>query len=120
MRNQKQEALWKEFFSRTSAEQSLFEGAVLISQWAQINQEYLPSLAETEMRIDKIVQRVTDELMGSSGNQKSPKQILSFINQVLFQEIGQNGFDEIRENVLIDMVNKTTKYLILNLYIFII
>ena len=104
LRIQKQEALWKEFLLQPSAEQSLIEGAVLISQWGQMKEEQLPSVVETERSIDGIVQRVT-ELMG---NQKSPKEIFTFINKVLIEEMGfqiQNGHGGSKDNLLIDKVN---------------
>ena len=99
-------ALWKEFFLRPTAEQSLLEGVVMISQWGQMNEEQLPSVIQTEKNIEKIAQRVTD-LMGSS-NQKSSKEILSFISQVLFEEMGfqiQDARNGSRDNFLIEKVN---------------
>ena len=108
LRTEKQEAAWKEFFQRPSADhQSLLEGTVLISQWAQINEEQLPTLAETEKSIEKITQRVT-ELMGKNSNQKSPKEILLLINQDLFEEMGfqiRDNSNEPMDNFLIDKVH---------------
>lgn len=83
-------AKWREFLQRPTAQQSLLEGAVLISQWGQMDQERLPSLGEVTNAIEGIVERVR-QLLSISTLKPSPKKILSFVNQVLYEEMGLHG-----------------------------
>lgn len=89
LRTRRLERVWREFFSRPMAQQSLIEGAVLISQWGQMDQELVPSLHQVRSIIDGIVERVAQVV--SASNAKSPKKILFCINKVLYEEMGFQG-----------------------------
>ena len=86
MRRQKLETAWREFFQKPPTEQSLLEGAVLMAQLGQID-GYNPSRLFTDVveSIDKIVVKVR-KLVGTC-SVKSASRTISFINQVLYEEM---------------------------------
>lgn len=125
LRTQKQEKRWLEFLRQPLSEQSLLEGAVLISKWGQMDTENSTTLKEVESSISDIVKRVLqyiEEQYGSYcnsfiiGNRVSDpddprivKKVLSCINEVLYTEMGFSGNVEDYysfSNSFIDKVNE--------------
>ena len=100
------EAQWKEFHCKLPENQSLLEQALLISQWARVDCEKMPSLSQIEGLIQGIVDRVMKQLADGNRPQKSTRRkILSVINQVLFEEMGfQDSDDWEPSNYLIEKV----------------
>ena len=83
------------------SQKSLLAGAVLISQWGQMEQEHLPCFSEVDQIIENISQRVMylvgDKKNVFEGRTEDPryiKLILNYINQVLYGEIGLKGNQE--------------------------
>lgn len=99
--------------TRANSEKSLLEGAVLISQWGQIEQEHLTSLQEVEQILDNIALRVRElvhmnNIVLDTDNRRTVRQILNCVNQVLYDEMGFRGNTEnyyAHENSYIDKVN---------------
>ena len=124
LRTRKQEKIWLEFLRKPASEQSLLEGAVLISKWGQMDQEKSATLKEVESLLDNIVKRVLqciEEQYGSYSNSfiignrvsdsddpRMVKKVLSCINKVLYTEMGFSGNVEDYysfSNSFIDKVN---------------
>ena len=108
MRTQKLDAAWRKYLLELDLgkSSSILEGVVFMSKFWRMNQEEIPSLTNISSSIDEIVSRVT-ELMNSS-SQKSTKKTISFINQVLFEEMGFQGIenkDHFLDNCFFDKVN---------------
>ena len=124
LRTRKQEEIWLEFLRKPASEQSLLEGAVLISKWGQMDQEKSATLKEVESLLENIVKRVLqciEEQYGSFSNSfiignrvsdsddpRMVKKVLSCINKVLYTEMGFSGNVEDYysfSNSFIDKVN---------------
>ena len=86
MRAQKLEAAWRAYLLHPPAEQCLLKGAILISKWEQVHQEFVPCLDEITRAIDQIAARVTELVLNCPP--KSAKKTIAFINQVMYVEIG--------------------------------
>lgn len=110
LRSRRIERKWVDLISLPESQKSLLEGAVLISQWGQMEQEHLTNLSEVKEILDGIAARVT-QLVGEKKNADDPKtirKVLTCINQVLYGEIGFHGNKEdyyAHENSYIDKVN---------------
>ena len=99
--------------ARPNSEKSLLEGAVLISQWGQMELEHLTSMQEVEKILDTIADRVRQlvhlkKIALDVDNSKTVRQILNCVNQVLYDEMGFKGNTEnyyAHENSYIDKVN---------------
>ena len=85
LRTMRLEAQWNKFRLCPDAEKNLLQFLVLTKQWGHMYQEKMPSLSHIEGIVDDIVERVA-QLVGTQ--ESSPKNILSFVNQVLFEEMG--------------------------------
>lgn len=90
LRTRKLENQWATFLSLPKAQQSLLTGAVMISHWGQMDKEHVPSLEQVKSLVDGIVERV-NQLLSASTSSKTPKKILSCVNQVLYEEMGFQG-----------------------------
>jgi F-box protein 21 len=99
--------------ARPNSEKSLLQGAVLISQWGQMELEHLTSMQEVEKILDTIADRVrqlvhSKKIASDVDNPKTVRQILNCVNQVLYAEMGFKGNTEnyyAHENSYIDKVN---------------
>ena len=91
MRTRKLEAELRDFFQKPPTEQSLLDGAVLIAQLGQVDEKHTATLllANVTKSIKEIVENV--QKLVSSCSIKSPSRIISFINQVLYKEMGFKG-----------------------------
>lgn len=123
LRTRKHEKFWFEFLRETASEQSLLKGALLISQWGQMEKEKSPTLHQVEASLDNIVKRVLqliEEQYGSCNsiihanqisdpeNPRIVKVVLASINKVLYTEMGFCGNVEdyyAFENSFIDKVS---------------
>ncbi|XP_046635009.1 F-box only protein 21-like [Daphnia pulicaria] len=117
LRSQRIQSMWLNLMSRPNSEKSLLEGAVLIAQWGQIEKEHLTSLQEVEKILDNIVLR-TRQLVHINGivldpeNRRTVGQVLKYVNQVLYEEMGFKGNTEnyyAHENSYIDKVLETRR-----------
>ena len=93
-------------------QKSLLEGAVLISQWGQIDQQHLTSLKDVGEILDKMSQRVMgllgeNKIIFDAENPRIVRKVLNCINQVLYGDVmGFRGnTEEFHENWYIDKVN---------------
>lgn len=93
------EKQWQELMSLPESQKSLLAGAVLISQWGQMEQNHLTTLSEVESIIDSIAQRVI-QVAGEKRSEtrtEDPRQVrmmLNCLNQVLYEEMGFQGNKE--------------------------
>ena len=83
-------------------EQTLFEGIVLLAQWVQMYEEIMPSLSHIQGIIDGTVESVT-QLVRTRAS-ATPSQIVSFINQVLEDEMGFCDSQKFAKNCHMDKV----------------
>ena len=108
MRTQKFDNSWQEYFlglDDNTDVNSPLEGVVLLSIFGHVNQEKVPSFTAIDRSIDEIVSRVTE--LVDSCSQKSTKKTISFINQVLYKEMGFQGIakkDQTLDNLFFDKV----------------
>ncbi|KAI9557774.1 hypothetical protein GHT06_014522 [Daphnia sinensis] len=95
---------WWDFLEQDASQKTLLEAIVLVSQWLEVPNEHFPSLQNIKDYLDKITQRVKE-----LNNQKlksfyssraitaypevSPREILTNINYVLFDESEQDLMD---------------------------
>ena len=112
LRRRRIESKWQELMRLPEQQKSLLEGAVLISQWGQIEQQHLTSLSDVCDILDKMSQRVMD-LLGEdqtifdAEDPRTVRKVRTCINQVLYVEMGfYGGSDDFHENWYIDKVNK--------------
>ena len=114
IRSRRIESEWQELMRQPEPQKSLLEGAVLISQWGQIEQQHLTSLSEVDKILDNMRQRVV-ELLGENKSifdaedPRAVRKVLNCINLVLYGEMGFHGNTEdyyAPENSYIDKVNK--------------
>ncbi len=113
LRSQRIQNMWLNLMTRPNSEKSLLEGAVLIAQWGQIEQEHLTSLQEVEQIMDNIVLRARqlvhiNSIVLDPENRRTVRQVLNCVNQVLYEEMGFKGNTEnyyAHENSYIDKVN---------------
>ena len=108
LKMQQHVAQWEEFCQLDCSDslECLLEGTVMISQWGQMIQEKVPSLEAVVKIIDGIAERVA-QLVGACA-QKSSKQTVEFINQVLYNEMGfhsPKADDPSLDNFYIDKVD---------------
>ena len=111
MRSRKLETAWRDFFQKPPTEQSLFEGAVLIAEFGQIDDNHSSMLLEvTTESSNKIVEKVI-KLVGNS-SAKSPSMTISFINKVLAEDMGFEAIGRLThsehslKDFFIDKVNR--------------
>ncbi len=120
LRSHKIERKLQELMRLPESEKSLLEGAVLISQWGQIELQHLTSLSEIGRMLDSICQRVM-QLVGENKSTdpedpRTTRKVLTCINQVLYSEMGFHGNTEdyyAHENSYIDKVGYTRKHCLL-------
>lgn len=113
LRCKKIQDMFLSLMARPNSEKSLLEGAVLISQWGQMELEHLTSMQEVEKILDTIADRVrqlvhSKKIASDVDNPKTVRQILNCVNQVLYAEMGFKGNTEnyyAHENSYIDKVN---------------
>lgn len=108
------EKQWQELMALPTEQKSLLAGAVLISQWGQMEQKHLTSLSEIESIIDSIANRVRqvvgEKRSTSEVRSEDPRHVrmmLNCLNQVLYDEMGFQGNKEdyyAPENSYIDRV----------------
>jgi len=96
MRVSELEKSLKAFHNGPNSNQSLVEGAVLISQWGQVEQEKLVTLSEVKAALDSIAQRVIQVIADKHRNQKILKR-----NEMGEMEVDTNGNPELEKKVLI-------------------
>ncbi|XP_046446006.1 F-box only protein 21-like isoform X1 [Daphnia pulex] len=76
----------KHLMDLPESQKSILEGAVLISQWVQTEQEHLISLIEVELKLEDITKCVKQHLVEKSDT-FTAKEILECINKVLYREM---------------------------------
>ena len=130
----------KTFHNGPNSNQSLVEGAVLISQWGQVEKKKMVKLEEVKASLDKIAQRVikviadkhrnlkilerneSDEVIViANGNPELEKKVLVCINDVLYGEMGFGGNVEDYynyDNSFIDKVVETFQFI--NYYVWLL
>lgn len=119
LRTTKLDKKWEEFLNRPTNEQTLIEGAVLVSQWGQMELAKLPDFPTVIKAIEKIVDQVKEKLKimdpsssfisNNPAEPRNARKILACINQVLYAELGFQGNIENYhsfENSYIDQVTK--------------
>lgn len=101
LRSCRLERQWHELNALPESQKSLLAGAVLISQWGQMEQNHLTSLHEVESIIDSIAQRVMQVIAEKrtpsevqTGDPRHVRMILNCLNQVLYEEMGFQGNKE--------------------------
>lgn len=111
------QTMWQNFKAKPESEKSLLEGAMLISQWGQIDQEHLTSLSEVETILESIAQRVRQladmkrdaiDAKTATDDPRTVRKILNCLNQVLYDEMGFQGNKEdyyAHDNSYIDKVS---------------
>jgi F-box protein 21 len=107
--------MWQNFMARPSSEKSLLEGAVLISQWGQMELESFTSLQEVQQTLDNVVDRVkqlvhSKTISAHVDDPRTVRQILDCVNQVLYDEMGFQGNTDYyfaHQNSYIDRVKIT-------------
>ena len=115
MRTRKLEANWRAFFLKTPNEQSLLEGAVLIAQFGQIDEDNTTLWTDVVETIDKIVVKVRK--LVSDCSLKSPSRTISFINQILYEEMNFKGVaqeDLLMNDFFMDQVSIVTLFRFIN------
>lgn len=111
-----------DWISSSESQQSFLEGAILISQYGQMEED-IPNLREkVEKNLEHITNRVNELADKSDANQQKEKKILATVHQVIFSEMGfvkQNlRNDSLFDNFYIDKVDnrsfifQTCSYLI--------
>lgn len=115
------QTMWQNFKAKPESEKSLLEGAMLISQWGQIDQEHLTSLSEVETILESIAQRVRQladmkrdaiDAKTATDDPRTVRKILNCLNQVLYDEMGFQGNKEdyyAHDNSYIDKVLQTRR-----------
>jgi hypothetical protein len=76
----------KHLMALPESQKSILEGAVLISQWVQTEQEHLISLIEVELKLEDITKCVKQHLAEKSDT-FTAKETLECINKVLYREM---------------------------------
>jgi F-box protein 21 len=94
------EKKWHSFLTSPTYKESLLEGALLVSQWGQVEHEQKKSLSEIEDIIDNISKRVRQlvDAKNSTGEAysvlKTVRITLDCIKTVLYDEMGFTEMDK--------------------------
>ena len=85
---------WATYMALPESEKSLFEGALLMSHWINMDYQISPNYSDTELTLNWIVDRVKFLLMKTKNYsidgqimQATERETLFTLNQVMFQEM---------------------------------
>lgn len=101
------EGKWWNYLEQSEEQKSLLEGAVLVSQWLEVSEEFLTNSCDVGNTLEKIIQRVKHLVKEKKKSSlavrfdadlsavTSSRDILNVINQVLFLESERDFMDTV-------------------------